>query len=140
MSHEPERRRSRFPGRATSYLPTPSRISPDYLSWRAAPRQGGLLEIRRGPGVGEQISLPGDRVATIGRDRRAGLRLNHRSVSRKHAEIHPQDGGFVLADTGSSNGTYLQHGTQQTRVTHARLADGDSIIVGVFALLYHGPS
>jgi pSer/pThr/pTyr-binding forkhead associated (FHA) protein len=97
-----------------------------------------LLEIRHGPGIGEATRLPGDRVLTIGRDRHADLRLNHGSVSRHHAEIHPANGGYVLVDADSANGTHLRHGEEQTPVTRARLADGDSIIIGVFALTYHG--
>jgi pSer/pThr/pTyr-binding forkhead associated (FHA) protein len=97
------------------------------------------VQIRRGPGAGEATHLPPDRGLRIGRDRHAGLRLNHRSVSRRHAEIHPEAGGFVLTDTGSVNGTYLDHAGIQTPVTHARLTEGDTIILGVFALTYHGP-
>jgi pSer/pThr/pTyr-binding forkhead associated (FHA) protein len=99
-----------------------------------------VLEIRHGPGIGEATRLPADRVLSIGRDRHADLRLNHRSVSRHHAEIHPQDGGYVLVDAEAANGTHLRHGGGQAPVTRARLAEGGSVIVGVFALTYHGPA
>ncbi|MGW7425542.1 FHA domain-containing protein [Streptomyces sp. NPDC054813] len=41
----------------------------------------------------------------IGRDPANGLRLNHETVSRVHAELHRQGGLWVLRDLGSTNGT-----------------------------------
>ncbi|MET7378874.1 DUF1707 and FHA domain-containing protein [Streptomyces sp. NPDC005526] len=41
----------------------------------------------------------------IGRDPASGLRLNHDTVSRVHAELRHQGGMWVLRDLGSTNGT-----------------------------------
>ncbi|MFS4091714.1 FHA domain-containing protein [Streptomyces sp. AF1A] len=41
----------------------------------------------------------------IGRDPANGLRLNHDTVSRVHAELSRQGGVWVLRDLGSTNGT-----------------------------------
>ncbi|MFG2884517.1 FHA domain-containing protein [Streptomyces sp. NPDC048297] len=41
----------------------------------------------------------------IGRDPANGLRLNHDTVSRVHAELRRQGGMWVLRDLGSTNGT-----------------------------------
>ncbi|MFJ5995351.1 FHA domain-containing protein [Streptomyces sp. NPDC092370] len=41
----------------------------------------------------------------IGRDPASGLRLNHETVSRVHAELRHQGGLWVLRDLGSTNGT-----------------------------------
>ncbi|MFE7976027.1 FHA domain-containing protein [Streptomyces shenzhenensis] len=41
----------------------------------------------------------------IGRDPANGLRLNHETVSRVHAELSRQGGIWVLRDLGSTNGT-----------------------------------
>ncbi len=41
----------------------------------------------------------------IGRDPASGLRLNHDTVSRVHAELRYQGGMWVLRDLGSTNGT-----------------------------------
>ncbi|MEU6525630.1 DUF1707 and FHA domain-containing protein [Streptomyces sp. NPDC046924] len=41
----------------------------------------------------------------IGRDPANGLRLNHETVSRVHAELRRQGGLWVLRDLGSTNGT-----------------------------------
>ncbi|ANP50239.1 hypothetical protein J2Z21_001034 [Streptomyces griseochromogenes] len=41
----------------------------------------------------------------IGRDPASGLRLNHETVSRVHAELRLQAGMWILRDLGSTNGT-----------------------------------
>ncbi|GAA4826868.1 DUF1707 and FHA domain-containing protein [Streptomyces ziwulingensis] len=46
-----------------------------------------------------------DRALRIGRDPASGLRLNHETVSRVHAELSRQGGMWVLRDLGSTNGT-----------------------------------
>jgi hypothetical protein len=49
---------------------------------------------------------PGEgRRLRIGRDPASGLRLNHETVSRVHAELSRQGGMWVLRDLGSTNGT-----------------------------------
>ncbi|MGW3954975.1 FHA domain-containing protein [Streptomyces sp. NPDC004752] len=45
------------------------------------------------------------RPLRIGRDPANGLRLNHETVSRVHAELSRQGGLWVLRDLGSTNGT-----------------------------------
>jgi pSer/pThr/pTyr-binding forkhead associated (FHA) protein len=59
--------------------------------------------------------------------------LKHATVSRRHAEIRPEQDRFVLADTGSQNGTYLG----DNRITSTALSNGDDIIIGVFRLTFH---
>ncbi|GAA2761062.1 DUF1707 and FHA domain-containing protein [Streptomyces paradoxus] len=46
-----------------------------------------------------------DHPLRIGRDPASGLRLNHETVSRVHAELRHQGGMWVLRDLGSTNGT-----------------------------------
>ncbi|URN17407.1 MULTISPECIES: DUF1707 and FHA domain-containing protein [Streptomyces] len=48
---------------------------------------------------------PGPYPLRIGRDPVNGLRLNHETVSRLHAELGLRDGLWVLRDLGSTNGT-----------------------------------
>src|SRR6266545_4416117 len=43
----------------------------------------------------------------IGRDPGCQLRVDDPKVSRRHAEVAWTEGGWVLRDLGSSNGTYL---------------------------------
>ncbi|MFE2289053.1 FHA domain-containing protein [Streptomyces sp. NPDC059443] len=63
----------------------------------------------------------------IGRDPGNGLRLNHETVSRAHAELHLRDGVWVVRDLGSTNGTTVNG----RRVTGwAVVRDGDQIGFG----------
>jgi pSer/pThr/pTyr-binding forkhead associated (FHA) protein len=48
------------------------------------------------------------------------------SVSRRHAEIRPSAGGWVIVDLGSTNGTRVNGAP----VTERKLDDGDTITVG----------
>jgi len=53
---------------------------------------------------GSRIQLVGNPV-TIGRATDVEIHLNETSVSRRHAQVRPSDGGWVVADLGSTNGT-----------------------------------
>src|SRR5207302_1888593 len=45
--------------------------------------------------------------ATIGRSRQCDVVLTDPNVSRKHAEIRPRGGSWVVTDLGSTNGVTL---------------------------------
>ncbi|MEU1167695.1 FHA domain-containing protein, partial [Streptomyces sp. NPDC005921] len=63
----------------------------------------------------------------IGRDPANGLRLNHETVSRVHAELRRQGGLWILRDLGSTNGTTVNG----RRVTGAAVVrEGDQIGFG----------
>ncbi|GAA3178268.1 MULTISPECIES: DUF1707 and FHA domain-containing protein [Streptomyces] len=51
------------------------------------------------------LPVPGPIPLTIGRAPGAGLRLNHETVSRTHAELRSEGSGWMLRDLGSTNGT-----------------------------------
>lgn len=97
-------------------------------------------EPKRAPSVGPRPSLVvGDRrtlllqgVNVIGRAPDATVHCDAAGVSRHHARILVSDGEATLEDLGSKNGTYLQG----TRVTSARLADGDEIRLGTASLTF----
>ena len=65
-------------------------------------------------------------VVVVGRKRGSGLTTIDRSVSREHAEICPDDDGFVLTDLGSTNGTTVNG----VDITSRRLDDGDIVSLG----------
>ena len=52
--------------------------------------------------------------------------LSDPSVSRRHAEIRPVEGGFELRDLGSSNGTWVE----DQRITKHLLGDGQQFRLG----------
>ncbi|MEO8955067.1 MAG: FAD-dependent oxidoreductase [Ktedonobacteraceae bacterium] len=47
------------------------------------------------------------KIMTIGRQEGVSLRIDHTSVSRRHAEISYANGQYVLHDLGSTNGTFV---------------------------------
>jgi hypothetical protein len=75
---------------------------------------------------GQRISL-GDRPITIGRQSDCNVSLNDQNVSRRHAEIRPTRGAYVIADLGSTNGTMV-NGTRIGSEQH--LSDGDILSFG----------
>jgi hypothetical protein len=74
---------------------------------------------------GTRVTLA-DTLITIGRSPDCSIHLADSSVSRRHAEVRPVGGGWLLVDNGSTNGTRVNGAT----VTERRLADGDTITVG----------
>lgn len=63
----------------------------------------------------------------IGRDPASGLRLNHETVSRVHAELSRQGGRWLLRDLGSTNGTTVNG---RRVIGAAVVKDGDQIGFG----------
>lgn len=82
--------------------------------------------------VGLQGALAGKRFTvgsgsiTFGRGDENDVVLTNLLTSRVHAELRHQDGGYVLHDRGSSNGTWVN----ARRVTVHRLQPGDEIVIG----------
>jgi DNA-binding SARP family transcriptional activator len=76
--------------------------------------------------IGERRVLLSRPVTTIGRRRDRDIVVADDDVSRTHAEIRTAAGGFVLVDTGSTNGTHANG----ARITEHVLSDGDEIVVG----------
>jgi pSer/pThr/pTyr-binding forkhead associated (FHA) protein len=103
----------------------------------AAPRQplkkgSALLIIKKGPDIGMSFTIDRDRVS-IGRHPESDIFLDDITVSRRHAEITRQGESFLLTDTGSLNGTYLN----RERIESAPLLSGDEIQVGKYRLLFY---
>jgi len=67
-------------------------------------------------------------IFRIGRDPEANLVLHDYSISREHAAITGDNGGFRLRDLASSNGTFL-NGRRLVSLA-VSLTDGDSVRFG----------
>jgi hypothetical protein len=94
--------------------------------------EGTALVVRSGGGrQGETFPLEGDRVE-IGRSPEADVFLDDVTVSRTHAILSREDAGYVIEDTGSLNGTYVN----RRRVEKATLEDGDEVQIGKYRLTY----
>jgi adenylate cyclase len=88
--------------------------------------------VLRGAG-GNVVEFPIGGVTVIGRSTGATIQLADREVSRRHTQIAPQDGEYVLSDMGSSNGTFL-NGRRLYQPT--TLKDSDEVMVGTTRLVF----
>ena len=86
-----------------------------------------------------QLSLKGRAIktynfsedeVTVGRDPDSQISLDNPGVSRAHARFLKTDGGWLLEDLGSANGTYLNDQPVQRK----ELRDGDVVRVAKFSL------
>ena len=109
------------PMAAPSLLPAPPANVMVALAMPEPPGSGGTLRIEGGASV-----KLGD-VTTIGRRPESDLVVSDRLVSGEHAEVRLIGDGYVLADAGSRNGTFLND-VQVMEPTP--LADGDRVRVG----------
>jgi pSer/pThr/pTyr-binding forkhead associated (FHA) protein len=105
---------------------------------QAAPAMGpgmghaGQLVVTRGQAARPAVGLDHPLI-TIGRDPGSSLVVMDPQVSRNHAQIRPQNGGAILYDLGSVNGTYVNG----QRVAGAQpLNPGDIIKIGNTELSY----
>ena len=88
-----------------------------------------LLISTRGAVSGSRYLLDEDEV-TVGRDSRADILLDDSTVSRSHAVFRRVGDTFVVYDSGSLNGTYVNG----TPVQALPLTSGDEIQIGKFRL------
>jgi hypothetical protein len=96
------------------------------------PHGAGVLVVTRGPNIGARYLL-GDKVVRAGRHPESDIFLDDITVSRRHVEITPKDGGaYSLRDVGSLNGTYVN----RERIDEVELAPGDEVQIGKFKLVY----
>ncbi len=72
----------------------------------------------------------GNAALVIGRSKDCDVPLADGNVSRRHAELGRSDGGFVLRDLDSTNGTLVNG----RRVRHATVGVGDEITIGTSTL------
>jgi len=90
------------------------------------------MTVASGPDAGKVVLLgPGARLS-VGRGRDCDVLLHDPKASRRHAELSAQaDGRLVLADLGSSNGTWVNGQRFDTPVSlrgDERLWVGDSVL------------
>ena len=82
-------------------------------------------------GDGRRNVLSGSRVV-IGRSREADIVLQDPNVSRRHAELRRDEGGWQIVDLGSTNGIKVNG----RRVNNQPLSPGDQVTIGVTDLTF----
>jgi hypothetical protein len=90
----------------------------------------GWIVPLQGPQKGELCTLQA--VTTVGTDPKCTLVLNDKFMSSKHAEIKAENGIWVLKDSGSTNGTYVNN----KRIDRHELVDNDFVKFGSFLLKF----
>jgi pSer/pThr/pTyr-binding forkhead associated (FHA) protein len=88
-------------------------------------KRRSLLRIVRGIGTGQVVTLDSHPVSA-GRADNADLILDDPAASRRHFVVKAGQGGYVLHDLGSTNGTQVN----RTPVLECRLTNGDIVSVG----------
>jgi len=83
------------------------------------------VTLRLHPPQGNPIDVEADKTL-IGRDRAADIRLTESSVSRKHATIEKRGAQWVIVDSGSANGTFVN----DVQVGEKPLEDGQTLRLG----------
>lgn len=91
------------------------------------------LYVLQGPDKGRTYETP-DEPVIIGRSSDQ-IHLTDDSTSRRHAEIRPSNGSWILSDLNSSNGTYLNG---QRLVSPCEVKHGDQIKVGSTLMVFSG--
>ncbi len=91
------------------------------------------LIVLQGPDKGRTIRTS-DETVLVGRGS-SQLRLTDQTISRRHAQLERLDGGWVLTDLNSANGTYVNGIRIQKAV---RLKHGDQVRVGSTLMVYMG--
>ncbi|MCX5661562.1 MAG: ATP-binding protein [Planctomycetota bacterium] len=91
-----------------------------------------ILTVLQGPDKGRQFKLPDNEPQLIGRSSEA-LPLTDQTISRRHAELTPDSGRWIINDLESSNGTYVNGQKVQKR---RLLQPGDQIRTGLTLMLY----
>ena len=79
--------------------------------------------------IGGRSELLGSAGATLGRSREADIVLDDANVSRKHAEVRPSGGSWIVRDLGSTNGVKV-NGRRVDPSRPQSLKRGDVIELG----------
>lgn len=101
-------------------------------SVEALPAGSALLIAHSGPNAGARFLLDSD-ITTAGRHPDADIFLDDVTVSRRHVEFRRTARSFEVVDTGSLNGTYVNH----DRVDSLELRPGNEVQIGKFRLTFY---
>jgi parallel beta-helix repeat protein len=101
------------------------------LTMPSSPPLAGWLVVESGVSEGQQFPLRG--TMRLGRSAENEIALVDSQLSRNHAAISREEGGYILQDLNSTNGTFLNG--QSIAEPHV-LRDGDQIRIGNTTLIF----
>ena len=131
----PRRVKRRGPGERSK---SDRELLPRY-DWQKEYSDPGLtpafLYVERGPGVGQLVPLHQGSI-TLGRSSTSDLRLQHASISRRHAQLTRRGNAFTVRDLGSQNGTFVNRSRIKGEVA---VQPGDELSLGNASLRLRGP-
>jgi FHA domain/zinc-ribbon domain len=124
------------PGGATGTMDLPVTSTGPLGSAESAPLGAvapgkAMLIVRSGPSEGTSFLLTAD-TTSIGRADSADVLLDDVTVSRRHAEVIRSPQGWVLRDSGSLNGTYVN----RTLIDQVVLQGGDEVQIGKYRFVF----
>jgi len=91
-----------------------------------------ILTVIKGPDRGKRFELPEDAALLVGRSS-TDIPLDDQTISRRHAQLVPEDDQWMIHDLKSANGTFVNG----VRVADPRpLKPGDQIRVGSTLFLF----
>ncbi len=95
---------------------------------------GSSLVIHEGAGAGSELPVDGELI--LGREQgSADLVIDDPGVSRRHARVLENNGGVIVEDLGSSNGTYVNG---ERIAGPVELGAGDEVQIGATVLGVEG--
>jgi len=104
----------------------------DLSAVESLPAGSAMLLVQRGPDAGSRFLLDAEQVS-VGRHPSSDIFLDDISVSRRHAVFTRRDGGYVISDLGSLNGTYVNRDRIDGDIL---LSGGDEVQIGKYRLIY----
>ena len=96
------------------------------------PRPNGALSIQEGSQAGTTFPLS-EKLVIIGREPDVDIQLDDEESSRRHAQVSWEVGQFIIADLGSTNGTFV-NGSKIA--APQMLSPDDQIMVGKTTLVF----
>jgi pSer/pThr/pTyr-binding forkhead associated (FHA) protein len=121
-----------LPPQTLAHAAKPMLSSEEEASVAALPAGSALLIAHGGPNAGARFLLDQD-ITTAGRHPEADIFLDDVTVSRKHVEFRRSGDGFMVVDSGSLNGTYVNN----DRVDSLQLRTGNEVQIGKFRLTFY---
>ena len=117
---------------ATQILTSPASAAdaPESFGTIAIPAGAFVEEKAGGAPVTHRLGM----LTTIGRTPDNQIVIPSREVSRKHAEVVLGQGGYVLRDLGSPNGTYVNG----KKITEHALQEGDRVTLAGVTFVFKG--